>query len=109
MNATGPVEAFLSHLAVERRTSAHTLDAYRRDLSSLNAWAKAQSRDVLALSGEELRQFVASEHRRGLSPKSLQRRLSACRSFYRWPAIKKSVRWCRWASKPMRGRPAGVG
>ncbi len=84
MNATGPVEAFLSHLAVERRTSAHTLDAYRRDLSSLNAWAKAQSRDVLALSGEELRQFVASEHRRGLSPKSLQRRLSACRSFYRW-------------------------
>src|SRR5690606_4256448 len=30
------------------------------------------------------RAFVADGHRRGLSPKSLQRRLSAVRSFYRW-------------------------
>ena len=75
---------YLSHLAVERRMSAHTLDAYRRDLSVLSAWATAQSRDLLELSGDDLRVFVASEHRRGLSPKSLQRRLSACRSFYRW-------------------------
>ena len=76
------VEDFLSHLAVERRTSAHTLDAYRRDLSALSEWA--QARDLLALRADEIRAFVASEHRRGLSPKSLQRRLSACRSFYRW-------------------------
>jgi integrase/recombinase XerC len=84
MNAAGPVGEFLSHLAVERRTSAHTLDAYRRDLAALSAWATAQSRDVLELKGDDIRAFVASEHRRGLSPKSLQRRLSACRSFYRW-------------------------
>ena len=82
MNAAGPVEDFLSHLAVERRTSAHTLDAYRRDLSALREWAGA--RDLLELRADEIRAFVASEHRRGLSPKSLQRRLSACRSFYRW-------------------------
>ena len=31
-----------------------------------------------------MRAFIADEHRRGLTPKSLQRRLSACRSFYRW-------------------------
>jgi len=82
--AASPVEDFLSHLAVERRMSAHTLDAYRRDLLALEQWAQAQSREVSALQGEDLRAFVASEHRRGLSPKSLQRRLSACRSFYRW-------------------------
>jgi integrase/recombinase XerC len=82
--AADPVEAFLAHLAVERRMSAHTLDAYRRDLAALAAWVAAQSLDVLALKNDELRAFVASEHRRGLSPKSLQRRLSACRSFYRW-------------------------
>src|SRR5690606_684670 len=34
--------------------------------------------------GNALRAFIAAEHRRGLSPKSLQRRLSACRSLYRW-------------------------
>ena len=85
MNTTAaPVEDYLSHLAVERRTSAHTLDAYRRDLSALAMWAAGQSRDLLALTGDDIRAFVAGEHRRGLSPKSLQRRLSACRSFYRW-------------------------
>ena len=80
----GPVEQFLSHLEVERRMSAHTLDAYRRDLSALAAWAATQSHDLLQVRADDLRLFVASEHRRGLSPKSLQRRLSACRSFYRW-------------------------
>ncbi len=65
--------------------SAHTLDAYRRDLDALAAWAMEQGGDdPVALHTEQLRAFIAAEHRRGLSPKSLQRRLSACRSFYQW-------------------------
>ena len=76
------IDDFLAHLAVERQSSAHTLDAYRRDLAALAGWANG--RDLLALDGNDLRAFVAAEHRRGLSPKSLQRRLSACRSLYRW-------------------------
>lgn len=78
------IDDFLAHLAVERRMSAHTLDAYRRDLAALAQWAETQDADLLALHAEQLRAFVASEHRRGLSPKSLQRRLSGCRSFYAW-------------------------
>lgn len=76
---------FLAHLQVERRMSVHTLDAYRRDLAVLAEWAAKQGFDDLAtVQTEQLRNFVASEHRRGLSPKSLQRRLSACRSYYQW-------------------------
>ena len=78
------VDEFLAHLAVERRMSAHTIDAYRRDLIALSAWAGEQNADVIGLHAEQLRAFIASEHRRGMSAKSLQRRLSACRSFYRW-------------------------
>ena len=78
------IEAFLAHLTVERRMSAHTLDAYRRDLNALSQWAQPQHAEVIALHSEHLRAFIAAEHRRGLSPKSLQRRLSACRSFYAW-------------------------
>jgi integrase/recombinase XerC len=37
-----------------------------------------------ALRGDKLRAFIAAEHRRGLSGKSLQRRLSACRRFFSW-------------------------
>lgn len=78
------VEAFLRHLEVERRMSAHTVVNYRRDLAALVGWM-----DDNRLAGwrelrpDHLRAFVASEHRRGLSGKSLQRRLSACRSLFR--------------------------
>jgi integrase/recombinase XerC len=79
------VEDFLSYLQVERRMSAHTLDAYRRDLDALQAWANGQDASELAkLDAAQVRSFIAAEHRRGLSPKSLQRRLSACRSFFAW-------------------------
>ncbi|MDO5505020.1 MAG: tyrosine recombinase XerC [Pseudoxanthomonas suwonensis] len=79
------IPGFLEHLQVERRMSAHTLDAYRRDLDALRAWAAARGCDDPAtLDAEALRAFVAAEHRRGLSPKSVQRRLSACRSWYQW-------------------------
>ncbi|HVI24882.1 MAG TPA: tyrosine recombinase XerC [Xanthomonadaceae bacterium] len=75
---------FLHHLEVERAMSPHTLDGYRRDLAALGAYAEDAGADACALTDAQLRAFVAAEHRRGLSPKSLQRRLSACRSFYRW-------------------------
>jgi integrase/recombinase XerC len=78
------VDGFLEHLAVERHASPNTLDGYRRDLESLAAWTTTHGFDIATLTGEQLRAFVAAEHRRGLSPTSLQRRLSACRSFYRW-------------------------
>src|SRR4249919_693147 len=78
------IDDYLQHLQVERRMSPHTLDGYRRDLDALRAWSDAQGAVVEAMHTEHLRAFIASEHRRGLSPKSLQRRLSACRSFYRW-------------------------
>ena len=80
----GAIQDYLEHLAVERRMSPNTLDGYRRDLLALDAWAAAQARPLETLDSEDIRAFVAAEHRRGLSPKSLQRRLSAVRSCYRW-------------------------
>jgi integrase/recombinase XerC len=65
--------------------SAHTLDGYGRDLAALCDWLDANG--IAAwdlLDGESLRAFIASEHRRGLGATSLQRRLSACRSFFAW-------------------------
>lgn len=79
------IDDFLIHLQVERRMSVHTLDAYRRDLAGLRDWALTRSEDdPSTLRTEDIRAFIAAEHRRGLSPKSLQRRLSACRSYYQW-------------------------
>src|SRR5688572_15923768 len=78
------IERFLAYLRVERQTSPHTLDAYRRDLLALAQHAQARGQALAALDSEGLRGFIAAEHRRGLGAKSLQRRLSACRSLYEW-------------------------
>ncbi len=81
----GAIDDFLAYLQVERQMSVHTLDAYKRDLDALREWmAKENLAGVEQLDGERLRAFIASENRRGLSPKSLQRRLSACRSLFSW-------------------------
>jgi integrase/recombinase XerC len=79
------VDAFLAQLDVERRVSKHTTSAYRRDLALLLAHcAHLGVADWRALHLEQMRGFLAAQHRRGLAAPSLQRLLSACRSFFRW-------------------------
>jgi integrase/recombinase XerC len=78
------VEAWLQQLRVERAPSAHTLSAYRRDSAKLLAWMHAQQINRFAdLTPDRMRAFVASQHRGGLSPSSLQRLLSSFRSLFR--------------------------
>jgi integrase/recombinase XerC len=78
------VEAWLARLAGERQASPHTVAGYRRDLDKLLRYMEAQHLDRFdALGPDRLRAFVAAEHRAGLSPKSLQRLLSSCRSLFR--------------------------
>lgn len=75
------IENYLTHLAAERRLSAHTVENYRRDLSSLIKLADKKSLQVL--EAPDIRHFIARLHGQGLSAKSLARVLSAWRGFYR--------------------------
>lgn len=79
------IERFLRHLAVERRASAHTISNYRRDLQAWQAFCAIQGlHDPGAVQFAQVQQFMAQEHRRGLAPKSIQRRLSALRSLFKY-------------------------
>jgi integrase/recombinase XerC len=76
---------FLSHLNFERRLSNHTVSAYRHDLLTLLAFC--ERRDVKrwgALNNFQVRAFAAGEHAGGIAPRSIQRRLSAVRTFYEY-------------------------
>ncbi len=76
------IERFVSHLTHERRMSAHTAAAYRRDLCSLLAFCERRGLSTwTALDNRAVRAFAAAEHAGGLSPRSIQRRLSAVRTF----------------------------
>jgi integrase/recombinase XerC len=78
-------EQFLGHLRDERGLSARTLAAYRRDLER---FSNALSQQEIAAPGQvtehDIRRFIAQLHRQGLGARSIQRLLSAVRSFYRW-------------------------
>lgn len=78
-------ERFLAYLRHEKQLSPNTSAAYQRDLSHLNTYL--QNRDINDwndVQEHELRGYIAYCHRQGQSPRSLQRRLSAIRSLYRY-------------------------
>ena len=84
VDAQSQIETWLGRLANERKASPHTIDGYRRDLAKLSRYMQAQQISAFdALEPNRMRGFVAAEHRAGLSPKSLQRLLSSCRSLFR--------------------------
>lgn len=76
---------YLAHLRTERRLSPHTEAAYRRDLDSLIAYCKSEKiTGWKQLDNFHIRTFAAREHRDGLNPRSVQRRLSALRGFFNY-------------------------
>jgi integrase/recombinase XerC len=78
------LDAYLDHLAHERRLSAHTARGYRRDINTLIELIGATPLDRLQV--HEIRRFVVQLHARGLDGKSLARALSAWRGFFRFLA-----------------------
>jgi len=73
---------FEQHLASERRLSAHTVAAYRRDLAALATWCSGQKlTQWTQLDHQHVRSFAARSHAQGLDARSVQRRLAAVRSF----------------------------
>lgn len=84
--ATDPaLAAFLDYLHYERRLSARTQHAYRRDLGEFLGWLhKAGINDPARVDSQHVRRYAAERHRGGLSPKSLQRHVSAIRAWFRY-------------------------
>ena len=76
---------YLAHLRTERRLSPHTEAAYRRDLAALVAYCDGEKLGHWKqLDSFHVRTFAAREHRDGLGPRSVQRRLSALRGFFNY-------------------------
>jgi len=77
------VARFRRYLSSERRLSAHTDESYARDLAALQKFCDLEEiADWSALEPAAVRRFAAHSHKSGLAPRSIQRRLSAVRSFF---------------------------
>lgn len=76
----GHLADYLAHLRDARGVSPHTLRAYRSDLDEFLAWLPA-GREPGRL---EMRRWLVELDQRGLRPTSIQRKLAAVRSWFRW-------------------------
>lgn len=96
------LERFFTYLYNERRLSSHTLSNYRRDLQQLQGFCMENHiQSWNDLDSFAVRRYVAWRHRKGLSGRSLQRELSAIRSFYNFLLRERVV-----GSNPAVGVPA---
>lgn len=83
------IARFLVYLQTERGYSAHTVDAYRRDVTRFAAdvaqpWSEIRSHHVA--------DHVARLHARGLGPRSIARVLSSLRGFFHHQKRRGDVR-----------------
>jgi len=93
VNDAGWIDRFIRHLEFERRLSPLTCKNYRRDLKTLAAYCERSGvGEWKDLDSEHVRAYAAACFRKGLSSKSIQRRLSAARTFFRYLIREKEVR-----------------
>lgn len=82
MDNAQSIRDYLDILRHQRQLSAHTLSNYQLDLQELLSFAKAQ--ELAKLSYFDIRRFTSQLHAQGLNPRSIARKLSSWRGYYRW-------------------------
>lgn len=85
--AAAAVDAYLTHLAVERRLAVNSVDSYSRDLALLQAFASGRQVAVERLARTDLEALVRDLMAEGRSPRSVARAVAAFRGFYRFLAV----------------------
>jgi integrase/recombinase XerD len=81
------VDAYLTHLTVERRLAANTVESYARDLALLAEFAAGRGLPLEALTRPVLEEFVRGLMAEGRSPRSVARAVASCRGFYRFLVV----------------------
>ena len=77
------IDRFCRHLGDERGLSTHTVRAYRRDLAEFARYLEeTRIRDWPMVDAAFVRRFAAWRHRSSVGGRSIQRALSALRTFF---------------------------
>lgn len=85
------VRQFLDFARVEKGLAANSIAGYRRDLTELDQYLRQRRKSFEAVDREEIRNFLGTLYRRGLSARSVARHLVALRNFYRFLLQERKV------------------
>ncbi len=83
------ITQFLKYLQTIRQASAHTIRHYSIDLKELSLFALQHQIELSDLNRKHLREHLSRFTTRGLKKKSILRKISALRSFFRFLWVEK--------------------
>jgi len=89
---TSEIQSFLDYLRYEKRYSGHTVRAYHDDLEGFFRFIDGafDEKQVASVTHSFVRTWLASLKEQGLSAKSINRKISSLKSFYKF-CLKKGV------------------
>jgi len=87
------ITSFLSYLKHERRFSPHTILAYEQDLSSFSIYLEQETGqiDIVSITHKHIRSWIVDLMNQGIIAKSINRKISTLRSFYKFLLSRKEV------------------
>ena len=84
MNIQQSVNSFLDHLRIERGLAANSIAAYQRDLRKLVEFVDSSNTDTCSVLAADIAAFESSLKMLDLAPASINRIMSAVRTFYKY-------------------------
>lgn len=78
------IERFTQYLQFEKRFSPHTVAAYRRDLRQFTDFLVPLNLDLLLITRQDVRGWMLELTEQGFKPRTVNRKLSVLRSFYKF-------------------------
>ena len=86
------IEQFIGYLQFEKRFSPHTVTAYRNDLAQFTDFLNTDGLNVLSISHQEVRGWMLALMEQGSEAKTVSRKLSVLRSFYKFLQREELIR-----------------
>ncbi len=86
-SSASTVDAYLTHLTVERRLAGNSVESYARDLAMLAEYAAGRERPLASLTREDLEELVRGLMAEGRSPRSVARAIACVRGFYKFMVV----------------------
>lgn len=78
------IERFIRYLQFEKRFSPNTVIAYKKDLYQFSEFINSIEPDLLSISHQQVRTWIVSLMDNAIEPKSINRKISSLRSFYKF-------------------------
>ncbi len=78
------IRLFLDYARVEKGLAANSIESYRRDLCEFASYMQRQGKRIPGAEREDIRGFLASLYKRGLTARSVARHLVSLRNLFRF-------------------------